>query len=65
MSGRRTAVLAAALGLLALYFAVFERFSVERPAPAEEGGAKILDCQDATPSELSVTFAVGSISAGR
>jgi hypothetical protein len=65
MSGRRTAVLAGALLVLAIYCALFERFSVKPPEPPGTSGAKILDCRVGAPMNLSVTASRGAVSARR
>jgi hypothetical protein len=65
MSGRRTAALAGALLVLAIYFALFEGFSVEPPEPPAARGAKILDCRDGAPTKLSVMASRGAVSARR
>ncbi|MGH7896850.1 MAG: hypothetical protein ACREQQ_02795 [Candidatus Binatia bacterium] len=65
MSGRRTAILAAALALLAAYFAVFEGFSLERPPPDWQRGEKILACDRGRPNEIQVSGSRGSVSAKR
>ena len=65
MSSRRTAVLAAALLVLAGYFTLFEGFSARQRDPPWSGGAKIVDCGAAAPTELSLAVARGAVSARR
>lgn len=65
MSGRRTALLAAALLAIGLYFALVEGFRVERPVPEGQQGEKLLDCGSGPPSALAVTSGRGRISARR
>jgi hypothetical protein len=65
MSGRRTAVLAAALVVLGVYFALFEGFSVTPPEPPWASGAKIVDCGAGAPTELALAVSRGTISARR
>jgi hypothetical protein len=65
VSGRRTAVLAGALLVLAIYFALFEGFSLKQPPPPAAGGAKILDCGAGAPTELSLAVSRGAVSAHR
>jgi hypothetical protein len=65
MSGRRTAVLAAALLVLAVYFALFEGFSVTQPEPPWASGAKIVDCGAGAPTELALAVSRGAVSARR
>ena len=65
MSGRRTAILAAALAALLLYFALFEGFSVDRPAPAWERDEKILRCDGGGPSEIEVSGPAGRVAGKR
>jgi len=63
VSGRRTAILACALVVLAAYFAIFEGFRVERARPEWERGEKMLDCGAATPRELAVATEDGTVTA--
>ncbi|MGH7857625.1 MAG: hypothetical protein ACREQY_09865 [Candidatus Binatia bacterium] len=65
MSIRRTAVLAAAFAILAVYFLVFEGVSVERPAPEWERGERILSCPAGGLSELHVSGPRGELRAER
>jgi uncharacterized protein DUF4340 len=65
MSNRRTAILGAAFSVLVLYFALFEGFSVERPAPEWEQGEKILRCDRGVPTEMQVSGARGRVSGKR
>lgn len=63
MSTRRTALLAAAFALLAIYFFVFERDRSEAARP--EKSETILPCADRRITELRVTGPRGVVSAAR
>ncbi len=65
MSGRRTAALAGALLVLAVYFSLFEGFSVMQPEPPWASGARIVDCGTGEPTELALTVSRGAVSARR
>jgi hypothetical protein len=56
-------VLGGALLLLAVYFAIFEGFTVERAAPEWERDEKMLDCRSGTPRALAVSTERGTVSA--
>jgi hypothetical protein len=65
MPPRRTAILAAAFALLAIYFAAFERHPKAPRSPGAARSGALLDCGTDLPSRLVVSSSKGIVSAER
>ncbi len=65
MSGRRTLVLAATFIALAIFFALFEGFTVHRPIPEWERQEKILKCDAGRLRAIEISTSRGHVAGER